>query len=85
MDPRDGIHLGDDAAALEDAGVAALWSALVGDPVGTRARRVNLRLARFRRYDEYGAGVRDAAEILLAWELDRAALVERLTAYRQRR
>lgn len=78
------LELGEDAAALEDAAVAALWSALVGDPVGTRARRVNLRLARFRRYDEYGAGVRDAAEILLAWELDRAALVERLTAYRQR-
>jgi hypothetical protein len=29
--------------------------------------------------------VRDAAEILLAWELDRAALVDRLTAYRQAR
>lgn len=79
------LELGDDPEALEATAIAALWAALVQDPVGTRARHVGLRLARFRRYDEYGAGVRDAAEVVLAWDLDRAALVAKLTEYRARR
>jgi hypothetical protein len=79
------MDVGDDEAEHEAVAVGALWAALVADPVGARARKATLRLARFSRYDEYGAGVRDAADIVLQWELDRAELVARLTAFRQRR
>jgi hypothetical protein len=79
------MEVGDDEAELEAVAVGALWAALVMDPVGARAHKATLRLARFSRYDEYGAGVRDAADVVLQWELDRAGLVTRLTDFRQRR
>ena len=54
------------------------------DPAGARARTVHVRLATFSRYDEYGAGVRDAAEIVRVHELDRDGLVELLGGVRAR-
>lgn len=73
-----------DADALDDLAAGALYRFLVEDPAGARARRVHVQLAHFRRYDEYGAGVRDAAEIVRAHRLDRDALLEFLAAVRRR-
>lgn len=73
-----------DDAALDDVAVAALHMFIVTDPAGARARRVNVKLARFSRYDEYGAGVRDAAEVVREHALDRAGILALLEATRTR-
>jgi hypothetical protein len=73
-----------DEAALDGIAVAALHMFIALDPAGARARRVHVQLAHFSRYDEYGAGVRDAAEVVREHRLDRAALIELLTEARTR-
>jgi hypothetical protein len=73
-----------DTDALDDIATAALHMFIVTDPAGARARRVDVKLARFSRYDEYGAGVRDAAEVVRAHALDRAGIVALLQATRAR-
>ncbi|HWB74022.1 MAG TPA: hypothetical protein VG755_03680, partial [Nannocystaceae bacterium] len=70
--------------ALDDVAVAALHMFIVGDPAGARARKVDVQLANFSRYDEYGAGVRDAAEVVRRHQLDRDGVIELLTRVRAR-
>ena len=65
--------------ALDDVAVAALHMFIVGDPAGARARKVDVQLANFSRYDEYGAGVRDAAEVVRRHQLDRDGVIALLT------
>lgn len=69
-----------DRAALETVALGALYAYGALDPAGTRARSAHVRLARFSRYDEYGAGVRDAAEVVFEGSWDRDQLVVLLQA-----
>ena len=64
-----------DQGALSVVAAAALYSVIVLDHVGARARTVELRLATFHDYDEYGAAVQDAAEVLYERRFDLAGLV----------
>ncbi|MFO0631478.1 MAG: hypothetical protein U0168_01370 [Nannocystaceae bacterium] len=73
-----------DTAALEEIALRALHEVIATEGAGARARSVELRLATFSRYDEYGAGVRDAATVVLQRELDRAGLEALLRARVQR-
>ena len=73
-----------DVAALEWVATGALYTFAVVEPAGARARSVHVRLARFSRYDEYGAGVRGAAQVVLERRYDRDQLVEFLRGQRRR-
>ena len=48
--------------------------AVVKDPAGRLATEVEISLARFRNYDEYGVGVLEGAEVMVRRELDRDGL-----------
>src|SRR5690606_19453188 len=48
--------------------------AVVKDPAGRLATEVEISLARFRNYDEYGVGVLEGAEVVVRRELDRDGL-----------
>lgn len=74
-----------DPNALADLAAAALHGVVAMDPAGARARRVSVRLATFSRYDEYGAGVRDAADVVFERQLGRAELAEFLREVLARR
>lgn len=54
--------------------LAYLVEAIQRDPAGRLASTVELSLARFGNYDEYGVGVLEAAEIVERREYDRAGL-----------
>jgi hypothetical protein len=62
------------AADLDALVLAFLVEALLHDPTGRLASTVEISLARFANYDEYGLGVLEAAEVVERREYDRAGL-----------
>lgn len=68
VDPRD-------PDALADVAAAALYEVLVVEHAGARAQTVDLRLATFSHYDEYGAAVNEAATVVDARDYDLETLV----------
>ncbi|MBL9102290.1 MAG: hypothetical protein JNL82_15095 [Myxococcales bacterium] len=64
-----------DRAALERLALASVYTTFVVDGSYADAARVNVRLAWFKRRDEYGLGVQGGAEVALRASYDRAELV----------
>lgn len=76
VDLRDIVVDREDPAALSVVAAAALYSVIVLDNIGAHAQTVELRLATFNHYDEYGAAMQDAAEVVYERRFDLAGLVE---------
>ena len=84
VDLRDVAVDREDPAALAVVAAAALYSVIVLDHVGAHAEQVELRLATFSHYDEYGAAVQDAAEVVYERRFDLEGLVGFLNELNER-
>ncbi len=73
-------ELVDDPTQLAALELACLSQAIFSDPVGRVLTRVEIVVARFANYDEYGVGVTQGATELLRREYDASTLQQRLRA-----